>query len=103
MYHICIKPLRQLTICFLLYVIYNNRIIVDRKELKVNNPIKFKLKVDKNKKNNELVLVAENLGVEPPNTAVMFITEKSGRRQQVMLSTDMTHNEVVYFIRIAKE
>ena len=84
-------------------VIYNNRIIVDRKELKVNNPIKFKLKVDKNKKNNELVLVAENLGVEPPNTAVMFITEKSGRRQQVMLSTDMTHNEVVYFIRIAKE
>jgi outer membrane protein OmpA-like peptidoglycan-associated protein len=84
-------------------VIYNNRIIVDRKELKVNNPIRFKLKVDKNKKNNELVLVAENLGVEPPNTAVMFITEKSGRRQQVMLSTDMTHNEVIYFIRIAKE
>jgi outer membrane protein OmpA-like peptidoglycan-associated protein len=84
-------------------VIYNNRIIVDRQELKVNKPIKFKLKVDKNKKNNELVLVAENLGIEPPNTAVMFITEKSGKRQQVMLSTDMTHNEVVYFIRIGKE
>jgi outer membrane protein OmpA-like peptidoglycan-associated protein len=84
-------------------VIYNNRIIVDRQELKVNMPIKFKLKVDKNKKNNELVMVAENLGSEPPNTAVMFITEKSGRRQQVMLSTDMTHNEVVYFIRIGKE
>ena len=84
-------------------VIYNNRIVVDREELKVNKPIKFMLKVDKNKKNNELVLVAENLGSEPPNTAVMFITEKSGKRQQVMLSTDMTHNEVVYFIRIAKE
>ena len=84
-------------------VIYNNRIVVDRQELKVNKPIKFMLKVDKNKKNNELVMVAENLGIEPPNTAVMFITEKSGRRQQVMLSTDMTHNEVVYFIRIGKE
>ncbi len=84
-------------------VIYNNRIIVDRQELKVNNPIKFTLKVDKNKKLNELVMVAENLGSEPPNTAVMFITEKSGRRQQVLLSTDMTHNEVVYFIRIGKQ
>ena len=84
-------------------VIYNNRIVVDRQELKVNKPIKFVLKVDKNKKNNELVMVAENLGIEPPNTAVMFITEKSGRRQQIMLSTDMTHNEVVYFIRIGKE
>ncbi len=84
-------------------IIYNNRILVDKQELKVNKPIKFKLKVDKNKKNNELVMVAENSGMEPPNTAVMFITEKSGRRQQVMLATDMTHNEVVYFIRIGKE
>ena len=84
-------------------VIYNNRIIVDRQELKVKSPIKFNLKVDKLKKNNELILVAENLGTEPPNTGVMFITEKSGRRQQVLLSTDMTHNEVIYFIRIGKE
>jgi outer membrane protein OmpA-like peptidoglycan-associated protein/PHD/YefM family antitoxin component YafN of YafNO toxin-antitoxin module len=84
-------------------IIYNNRIVVDKQELKVRKPITFKLKVDKNKKYNELVLVAENLGSEPPNTAVMFVTEKSGRRQQVMLATDMTHNEVVYFIRIGKE
>ena len=84
-------------------VIYNNRIVVDKQELKVRKPITFKLKVDKNKKYNELVMVAENLGSEPPNTAVMFVTEKSGRRQQVMLATDMTHNELVYFIRIGKE
>ena len=84
-------------------IIYNNRLIVDRQELKVNKPIKFMLKVDKNKKYNELVMVAENLGVNPPNTAVMFVTEKSGRRQQVLLATDMTHNEVIYFIRIGKE
>ena len=84
-------------------IIYNNRLVVDRQELKVNKPIKFYLKVDKNKKHNELIMVAENLGSEPPNTAVMFITEKSGKRQQVMLSTDMTHNEVVYFINISKQ
>ena len=84
-------------------VIFNKRIVVDKQELKVNKPIKFKLKVDKDSKNNELVFVAENLGTEPPNTGVMFITEKSGRRQQVVLSTDMTHNEVIYFIRIEKQ
>jgi outer membrane protein OmpA-like peptidoglycan-associated protein len=84
-------------------IIFNNRIIVDKQELKVNKPIIFKLKVDKNKKFNEMIMVAENLGAEPPNTAVMFVTEKNGRRQQIMLSTDMLHNEVVYFIRIGKE
>ena len=84
-------------------IIYNNRIIVDKQELKVNKPIKFKLLVDKNKKFNELIMVAENLGTDPPNTAVMFVTEKNGRRQQILLSTDLQHNEVVYFIRIGKE
>lgn len=84
-------------------IIFNNRIIVDKQELKVNKPIKFKLKVNKDKKFNEMIMVAENLGAEPPNTAVMFVTEKNGRKQQIMLSTDMLHNEVVYFIRIGKE
>jgi outer membrane protein OmpA-like peptidoglycan-associated protein len=84
-------------------VIYNRRIVVDKQELKVNQPIKFKLKVDNNKKNNELIMVAETLGSSPPNTAVMFITEKSGKRQQVMFNTDLTHNGVVYFIRIGKK
>jgi outer membrane protein OmpA-like peptidoglycan-associated protein len=84
-------------------IIFNNRIIVDKQELKVNKPIRFNLKVDKNKKFNEMIMVAENLVAEPPNTAVMFVTEKNGRRQQIMLSTDMLHNEVVYFIRIGKE
>lgn len=82
-------------------VVYNKRIIVDRKELKVNSPIRFKLRVDKDERKNEMVIVAENLGSEPPNTAVMIIREKSGKRHEVMLNTDLTHNEVVYFIRIS--
>ena len=85
-------------------VILNNRIIVDHSELKVSKPITFKFKVDNNKnKGNELVIVAENLGSNPPNTAIMFVTEKSGRKQQILLSTDMTHNQVVYFIRVKRE
>ena len=34
-------------------IIYNNRLIVDRQELKVNQPIKFGLKVDKKQKLNK--------------------------------------------------
>lgn len=84
-------------------IIYNNRIVVDRQELNVKNPIKFKLRVSSNPSNNQLVFVAENLGFDPPNTAVMIITDKFGKRQEVILNTDLTHNEVVVFIRIVKQ
>jgi hypothetical protein len=84
-------------------IIYNNRIVVDRQELNVKSPIKFKLRVSSNPNNNQLVFVAENLGFDPPNTAVMIITDKFGKRQEVILNTDLTHNEVVVFLRIVKK
>ena len=81
-------------------VIYNSHLVVDKQELQVNKPIKFNLKLDKTKKYNELVLVAENLGTLPPNTAVMIITDQFNKRQEVFLTADLSHNEVVYFIKI---
>jgi hypothetical protein len=77
--------------------------VVDRQELNVKSPIKFKLRVSSNPSNNQLVFVAENLGFDPPNTAVMIITDKFGKRQEVILNTDLTHNEVVVFLRIVKK
>jgi hypothetical protein len=84
-------------------VIYNRTLVVDKHELKVNKPIKFKVRVDKERRNNEMVIVAENLGTYPPNTAVMIITDKFGKHEEIMLSTDLTTNEVVIFIRIDKQ
>lgn len=84
-------------------IIYNNRIVVDRKELNVKNPIKFTLKVSTNPAANQLIFVAENLGFDPPNTAVMIITDKNNKRQEIILNTDLTHNEVVHFIKIVKK
>ena len=84
-------------------VIYNRRLIVDKHELKVDKPIKFKLRVDKERKNNEMVIVAENLGFDPPNTAVMIITDKFGKHEEIILNTDLSTNEVVVFIRIDKK
>lgn len=83
--------------------IFNNKLIVDKRELQVNKPIKVTVKLDTSKEHNDLVFVADNLGTDPPNTAVMFIRDKSGKRQTVMLSSDMTHNEVVYLIKITKD
>ncbi len=83
-------------------IIYNNRIVVDRKELNVKNPIKFGLRVSSNPSANQLIFVAENLGYDPPNTAVMIITDKNNKRQEIILNTDLTHNEVVKFIKIVK-
>lgn len=84
-------------------IIYNNRIVVDRKELNVKNPIQFTLKVSSNPAANQLIFVAENLGFDPPNTAVMVITDKNNKRQEIILNTDLTHNEVVKFIKIVKK
>jgi outer membrane protein OmpA-like peptidoglycan-associated protein len=84
-------------------VIYNRTLVVDKHELKVDKPIKFKVRVDKERRNNEMVIVAENLGTYPPNTAVMIITDKFGKHEEIMLSTDLTTNEVVIFIRIDKQ
>ncbi len=84
-------------------VLFNNKLIIDKKELKVNKPIKVTVKLDTSKEHNNLVFVADNLGTDPPNTAVMFIRDKTGKRQVVMLSSDMTHNEVVYLIKISKK
>ena len=84
-------------------VIFNKTLVVDKHELKVDRPIKFKVRVDKDRKNNEMVIVAENLGTYPPNTAVMIITDKFGKHEEIMLSTDLTTNEVVIFIRIDKQ
>ncbi|MFN5439822.1 MAG: OmpA family protein [Bacteroidota bacterium] len=84
-------------------VIFNKTLVVDKHELKVDRPIKFKVRVDKDRRNNEMVIVAENLGTYPPNTAVMIITDKFGKHEEIMLSTDLTTNEVVIFIRIDKQ
>ena len=76
--------------------------IVDKHELRVDKPIKFNIRIDQDSKNNQIVVVAENLGTYPPNTAVMIITDNYGKREEVMLSTDLTTNEVITFIKIDK-
>jgi hypothetical protein len=68
-------------------VYHNNQLIVSRKML-TNKPISFTIKADENTPIHEFVMVAENLGSIPPNTALMVITAGSKRYELFVTSTE---------------
>ncbi len=68
-------------------VYHNNQLIVSRKRL-TDKPISFNIKASENEPNHEFVMVAENLGQIPPNTALMVITAGSKRYELFITSTE---------------
>ena len=86
-------------------VIFNNQLVVDRKEIGTNvkEPIRFSIKLNDDVLKNQMVIIAENLGTEPPNSALLVIHDKLNNQKKIYLTTDLLHNEVVYFINLSKE
>ncbi|MDB5191503.1 MAG: hypothetical protein JWQ96_1066 [Segetibacter sp.] len=68
-------------------VYHNNRLIVSRKRL-TDKPITFTVEADENDAVHEFVMVAENLGSIPPNTALMIITAGTKRYELFVTSTE---------------
>lgn len=85
-------------------VIFNNQLVVDRQEIGTNvkDPVRFSLKLSDDPLKNQMVIVAENLGTEPPNSALLIIHDKLNNQKKIYLTTDLLHNEVVYFINLNK-
>lgn len=75
-------------------VYFNNALLVDKRPITAQAH-SFTLNLAAGK-TNELVLVAENLGTIPPNTALMIITDGT-IRYEVRLSADMKNNASVRF------
>lgn len=65
-----------------------------RLELK---PATLHITIDLKKTEHEVVMVAENLGEIPPNTALMIVTA-NGRRYQLYLTSDDKKNAMVRFV-----
>ena len=86
-------------------VIFNNKIVIDRHEIGTNvkDPIRFSLKLNDDPLKNQMIIVAENLGTEPPNSALMIITDNLKHYKKIYLTTDLLHNEVVYFINLSMD
>jgi len=74
-------------------VFHNNKQIIKHGRLAFN-PISFKIKCSTEENLHELVIVAENLGEIPPNTALMVITAGK-KRYEVFLTSNESRNAKV--------
>ncbi|WP_207493283.1 hypothetical protein [Aridibaculum aurantiacum] len=74
-------------------VYHNNKLIVSKKLL-THKPISLNIKVDENETHHEFVMIAENLGSIPPNTALMIITA-GGKRHELHITSTEQKNAVV--------
>jgi len=71
----------------------NNRVIAWKKGL-TDKPVILNVKADTDNATHEFVMVADNLGSIPPNTALMVITT-GGKRYQLFISSDKQKNAKV--------
>ena len=71
----------------------NNQVIAWKKGL-TDKPVTLNVKADAKNTTHEFVMVADNLGSIPPNTALMIITT-GGKRYQLFISSDTQKNAKV--------
>lgn len=74
----------------------NNMPVVSRRMLTAK-PISLTIRVDQHRPEQEVIMVGENLGTIPPNTALMIIYA-GDKRYQLYLTSDDTKNALVRFI-----
>jgi len=72
---------------------YNGRMMANKKEL-TKKALTFSISLDPNKLYNELSMFAENLGVIPPNTAVLIIYDGKKRMEVSLTSTLQTNGTI---------
>jgi hypothetical protein len=77
-------------------VFVNQKPVIEHKMLR-SQPIELRIKVDPENPLKEVVMVGENLGQIPPNTALMIITTKTDRFQ-LYLTADGEKNAMIRFI-----
>ncbi|HSC52443.1 MAG TPA: hypothetical protein VLC98_02410 [Phnomibacter sp.] len=73
----------------------NNKLVVSKKGLSAD-AITIKVAIDENEPIQEVVMVAENLGSIPPNTALMIV-QAGAKRYTVRLASTEQKNAVVRF------
>ncbi len=85
-------------------VYHNNKLVISHGRLS-NSPITIKIKCSKTDSRHEVVIVAENLGDIPPNTALMVV--RFGRelrgRKEIFLASDEQRNAKVIIDYVPKE
>lgn len=80
---------------------HNNVLMISNAKLDIR-PLTLKIKCSKTDNRHELVMVAENLGEIPPNSAMMVITAGK-ERYEVFLASDEQRNAKVVINYVPKE
>jgi hypothetical protein len=75
-------------------VYHNNRLVISKKRL-TDKPITLTIHANEDEGVHEFVMVAENLGAIPPNTALMVITAGNKRYETFVTSTEQKNAVVV--------
>jgi len=76
--------------------IYHNNAPVKSHMRLSDKPISFTFTINPSEPHHEIIMVADNLGLIPPNTSVMIVTTSSGR-YEVSISSDKQRNAKVVF------
>ena len=74
--------------------VYDNNEIIAKSKRLTGKPITLNVKADIVNAQHELVMVADNLGAIPPNTALMIVTT-DGKRYELFISSDEKKNAKV--------
>ncbi len=76
-------------------VFYNGQLILYNQKL-THKSIKLNLKPDSTREYNEISMFAENLGLIPPNTALMIVQDGK-KRYEVRLTSNLDKNATIRF------
>lgn len=77
--------------------VYANNMPVVSSRLLTTKPVSIIIKIDLKRTEQELIMVGENLGSIPPNTALMIVYA-GNKRYQLYLTSDEQKNAMVRFI-----
>ena len=77
--------------------VYVNNMPAVSNKLLSTKPVSITVKIDLKRAEQEVIMVGENLGTIPPNTALMIINA-GNKRYQLYLTSDETKNAMVRFI-----
>lgn len=83
-------------------VYHNNQLVVSNGRLSYS-PITIKIKCSKTDNRHEMIVVAENLGDIPPNTALMVIKGGTKERYEIFLASTEQSNAKVIINYVPKE
>jgi hypothetical protein len=67
------------------------------KKMLTTKPVSITIRIDLKRTEQELIMVGENLGTIPPNTALMIVYA-GDKRYQLYLTSDEQKNAMVRFI-----